>query len=51
MNNEALALSEIKATLAAHPIVLYLKGTPDFPQCGFSYRVVEILKSLNVAFQ
>jgi monothiol glutaredoxin len=42
--------AQIEQTLAAHPIVLYLKGTPDFPQCGFSHRVAEILKTLDVSF-
>ena len=39
--------SEIKAT----PVVLYMKGTPVFPQCGFSARVVQILSHLGVPFK
>ena len=31
-----------------HPIVLYMKGTPQFPQCGFSATVAEILKRCGV---
>jgi len=41
---------QITQTLENHNIVLYMKGTPDFPQCGFSYKVVEILNELNIAF-
>ncbi|MBM94210.1 MAG: monothiol glutaredoxin, Grx4 family [Legionellales bacterium] len=40
----------ISNTLESYSVVLYMKGTPDFPQCGFSYRVAEILKQLNVEF-
>ena len=40
----------IKQTLAENHVVLYMKGTPDFPQCGFSYRVVEVLNDLNINF-
>jgi len=31
-------------------IVLYMKGTPDFPQCGFSAHTVEILRSYGFPF-
>jgi monothiol glutaredoxin len=40
----------ISNQLAENKVVLYLKGTPDFPQCGFSYRVVEILNDLGVEY-
>lgn len=36
----------IARTVAANPVVLYMKGTRDAPQCGFSARVVQILDSL-----
>jgi monothiol glutaredoxin len=39
--------SEIKET----PVVLYMKGTPAFPQCGFSARVVQILSHVGVPFK
>lgn len=42
------AKEKIHATVTANPIVLYMKGTPQFPQCGFSSRVVQILKSCGV---
>lgn len=43
-------LDNIRAQLKAYPAILYMKGTPQFPQCGFSSRVVAILKSLNTPF-
>ncbi|BBH06812.1 CAX interacting protein 1 [Prunus dulcis] len=46
---------ELKNTLdkvvTSHKVVLFMKGTRDFPQCGFSNTVVQILKSLNVPFE
>ncbi len=33
------------------PVVLYMKGDPTFPQCGFSSTVVQILKHIGVDFQ
>ncbi|HUL41744.1 MAG TPA: Grx4 family monothiol glutaredoxin [Burkholderiales bacterium] len=38
----------IKKQITEHPVVLYMKGTPDFPQCGFSANVVNILKACGV---
>ncbi len=47
-------MSDTQATIAkqiqAHDIVLYMKGTPDFPQCGFSFHVVQILQKHNLTF-
>ena len=40
----------IKAQLSAAPVVLYMKGTPDFPQCGFSARVVSALRACDAHF-
>lgn len=41
---------KIKQQLSDHPIVLYMKGTAIFPQCGFSSRAVGILREcLNTA--
>ena len=34
-----------------HRVFLFMKGTPDFPQCGFSMRAVSIVRALNVDFQ
>lgn len=34
----------------SNPVVLYMKGTPDFPQCGFSGRAVQVLQSCKAKF-
>lgn len=36
--------TRIQSILDAHSVVLFMKGTAHFPQCGFSHRAVEILK-------
>lgn len=41
-------LEQIKQQITANPIMLYMKGTPVFPQCGFSGQVVQILKLLGI---
>jgi monothiol glutaredoxin len=38
----------IAETIKAHPVVLFMKGTPEFPQCGFSAAVVEVLRQYDV---
>lgn len=38
----------IKQQVTTHPVVVYMKGTPTAPQCGFSANVVKILNSLGV---
>ncbi len=43
-------MDRIKQQVGSHPVLLYMKGTPDFPQCGFSARTSQILKSLDVEF-
>lgn len=40
----------IKKQLEGNPIVLYMKGTPTFPQCGFSSRAVHILRQCGADF-
>lgn len=40
----------ISQTVAANPIVLFMKGTPDTPRCGFSGMVVQVLDHLSVPF-
>ncbi|GJM07390.1 MAG: glutaredoxin [marine bacterium B5-7] len=42
--------TKIKEQLAEHSILLYMKGSPQFPQCGFSGRSVQILKECGVVF-
>jgi monothiol glutaredoxin len=38
----------IKQQVESHPVVLFMKGTPQFPQCGFSASVVQVLKACGV---
>ncbi|MGH8807383.1 MAG: Grx4 family monothiol glutaredoxin [Noviherbaspirillum sp.] len=38
----------IKETVTQHPVVLFMKGTAQFPQCGFSGRAIQILKACGV---
>ena len=42
---------KIKDIIITNDIVLFMKGTPDAPQCGFSMAVSNILKHLNVKFE
>ena len=42
---------QIQKTIDENPIVLFMKGTADFPQCGFSGKVVQILRSCNTNFK
>jgi monothiol glutaredoxin len=44
-------LDRIKGDVTANPVVLYMKGSPVFPQCGFSAAVVQILTHLGVKFK
>jgi monothiol glutaredoxin len=38
----------IKETVTGNPVVLFMKGTAQFPQCGFSGRAVQLLKASGV---
>jgi monothiol glutaredoxin len=49
MDNPVFA--EIQAHIASSPVMLFMKGTPMFPQCGFSARVIQILKHTGVPFK
>lgn len=40
----------IQKSINSHRIVLFMKGSPEFPQCGFSYQVVNILQQEKVTF-
>lgn len=42
--------SKIAADVKENPVVLFMKGTKEFPQCGFSARVVQILNQHNANF-
>jgi monothiol glutaredoxin len=39
---------KIKEQVTKHPVVLYMKGTPQFPQCGFSAMAVQVLQASGV---
>jgi monothiol glutaredoxin len=41
--------ARIDAIVKGHKVVLFMKGTPDFPQCGFSMRAVQILRAVGAA--
>ncbi len=38
----------IRELVTGHPVVLYMKGTPQFPQCGFSAAAVQMLQACGV---
>ena len=40
----------IKNEIKSNDVVLFMKGNPDFPMCGFSAAVVEVLKNIGVEF-
>ena len=43
--------AKIQAEITDNPVVLFMKGTPVFPQCGFSARVVQILSHVGAPFK
>src|ERR1700730_4212070 len=42
---------QIEREISEHDVVLFMKGTPVFPQCGFSSLVVQMLRHLGVKFK
>jgi len=44
-------MDRIRQQIESAPIVLYMKGSPQFPQCGFSAHTVEALKACNASFE
>ena len=44
------AQDQIKETVAANDVVLYMKGTKSMPQCGFSSRVAGVLNFMGVTY-
>jgi len=42
---------QITEEITQNPVVLFMKGTPDFPQCGFSGRVVQILDYIGAPYK
>jgi monothiol glutaredoxin len=54
MNNQTseVSMSDVKTwiqeTVTQNPVVLFMKGTAQFPQCGFSGRAIQLLKTSGV---
>ena len=49
--SDTVTFDRIKAEIDSSPVTVFMKGTPVFPQCGFSARVVQILSHLKVPFK
>ena len=45
------ALAQIQKDITDNDVVLFMKGTPQFPQCGFSAAVVQVLTHLGVQYK
>jgi len=43
-------LERIKQQVESNPIIIYMKGTPDFPMCGFSSRAAQALSATGIPF-
>ena len=43
-------IEQLKHTISENPVILFMKGSPDFPQCGFSMRTAQALKACEVDF-
>ena len=42
--------SKVEELIAANPVLLFMKGTPDMPRCGFSMRVVQVLDAVDAEY-
>lgn len=51
MNDANPVFARLEEDVNANPVVLFMKGTPVFPQCGFSAQVVQALSLLGVKFK
>lgn len=50
LKDRSMSVQEaIRDTITKHPIVLFMKGTAQFPMCGFSGRVIQILQALEAS--
>ena len=49
--SEPAVFNRIREELAENPVTVFMKGTPIFPQCGFSAAVVGVLSHMNVKFK
>ena len=43
--------TQIKDMISKNPVILFMKGSPEQPQCGFSARVVQILNFLKIKYE
>lgn len=41
---------KVEELVAGNPVLLFMKGTPEMPRCGFSMRVVQVLDSMDVEY-
>src|SRR6478672_4093946 len=41
---------KIEELISANPVLLFMKGTPEMPRCGFSMRVVQVLDQMDVEY-
>jgi monothiol glutaredoxin len=41
---------KVEELIAANPVLLFMKGTPEMPRCGFSMRVVQVLDAMDVEY-
>jgi monothiol glutaredoxin len=51
MTDRDPVMTRIQNDVESNPVVLYMKGTPVFPQCGFSAQVVQVLSLVGVKFK
>jgi monothiol glutaredoxin len=47
---DAVLRDKVEELIRENPVLLFMKGTPDAPRCGFSMRVVQVLGELNVEY-
>ena len=50
MSLDAATKQQIEHDITQHKVMLYMKGTPEQPMCGFSAKTVEILRGMGVPF-
>ena len=41
---------KVEELIGANPVLLFMKGTPEMPRCGFSMRVVQVLDQMDVEY-
>ena len=49
-NSDVDIIEQIRSTVETHPIVLFMKGTPQFPMCGFSSRTSAALREVGAQY-